>query len=271
VSNRLRISLVIPAYNEESHLGDCLSAALEQTLPFYEIIVVDNNSSDATAALAESFPNIRVVHEQRQGIVHARDRGFNAASGDIIARIDADTVLPEHWAEYITEFYRDKANLGIAWTGGGWFYDVPFSRLVSATYSAFAFSLNTLLIGTPTMWGSNMALPRTLWQQIRHTTCTEHGIHEDLDMAIHLRAAGASICYDSQLQVPAQLRKAYASRAELWDYLQWWPRTLQNHGYASWRLCWMLSVLPLYMATPFLKFAHVLRRRKAQPLSAFEV
>lgn len=269
--NRLRISLVIPAYNEESHLPECLEAALNQSVPFWEIIVVDNNSTDKTAAVAGCHEDVRVLHEAKRGIVHARNRGFNAATGNIIARIDADTVLPSDWAAHISEFYKNPVHASAAWTGGGEFMDVSFPRLVNATYRFLAFQSNQLLIGHPTLWGSNMALPADLWRKVASSTCTQHGMHEDLDLAIHLHRAGLRIQYDNTMPVPAQLRRIQRSRRELWDYLQWWPQTLRLHGYASWRICWLIGVLPLYMATPLLNVGSALKRGTAQLFNAFEV
>lgn len=268
--NRLRISLVIPAYNEESHLEECLRSALAQEVPFAEIIVVDNASTDRTVAVAEQFPGVRVVREAKRGIVYARNTGFEAACGDIIARIDADTVLPADWAAHIGEFYANEKHASTAWTGGGTFTDVPFTSLVSATYDMYAFHANRLLIGFPTLWGSNMALRATAWHSIRRKTCHVHGIHEDLDLAIHAHDAGLKIYFDKTMPVPASLRRAHAARPELWDYLQWWPQTLKHHGYKTWRICWTIGVLPLYLATPFLNIGGALKRGTAQLLAAFE-
>ncbi|HET6924501.1 MAG TPA: glycosyltransferase family A protein, partial [Candidatus Saccharimonadales bacterium] len=86
----LTISLVIPVYNEEDHLDACLRSVMAQRIPFDEIVVVDNNSTDKTLWIARTFPNVRIVRETRQGVVHARSTGFDHARGDIIARIDAD-------------------------------------------------------------------------------------------------------------------------------------------------------------------------------------
>ena len=69
----MRLSVVIPAFNEELVLRRCLdSLAVQQTSYPYEVIVVDNNSSDATAAIAGSYPFVRVVHERRRGVAPAR-------------------------------------------------------------------------------------------------------------------------------------------------------------------------------------------------------
>src|SRR5579872_3742862 len=105
----LTISLVIPAFNEQRHLGACLEAALNQRLPFDEIIVVDNNSTDATIDVATRFPEVTLLREPRQGVVHARNTGFNAAHGEIIARIDADTLLPPDWSAAVQQVFENEA------------------------------------------------------------------------------------------------------------------------------------------------------------------
>ena len=93
----MKISIVIPVYNEAEHLADCLNSIARQTTAPHEVIVVDNNSSDSSLAVALSFDFVSVITEPRQGVVHARNTGFNAAKGDLIGRIDADTVLPADW------------------------------------------------------------------------------------------------------------------------------------------------------------------------------
>lgn len=278
--SRLTISLVIPAYNEESHLTACLQAALAQSLPFDEIIVVDNNSTDTTAKIAASFPGVRVVSEKRQGIVFARNRGFNAARGDIIARIDADTTLPVDWAAQIHAFYDQPSHAQTAWTSGGRFVDVPLPAFVGWAYGLLAFRSNQLLVGYPTLWGSSTALPRVLWQQVARETCSQNGMHEDLDLATHLHHHGFEIHYDPHVRVNARLRRVWADRHELWDYLQWWPQTLRHHRQRSWLICWLIGVAPLYIAASFLTAAERLLRlvwrsftneQESQVPKAFEV
>jgi len=98
-----KISIVIPVYNEESQLAACRDAISQQKESPFEVIVVDNNSTDSTVRVALSFPFVTLIREPRQGVMHARTTGFDAARGDIIGRIDADTILPPDWTESVLE------------------------------------------------------------------------------------------------------------------------------------------------------------------------
>ena len=100
VQSRPTVSFVVPAYNEAAYLRPTLLAILRETRSVdcpTEIVVVDNASTDATRKVAESIPNVRVVDEPRKGLVQARQAGYLATTGELVANIDADTVLPEGW------------------------------------------------------------------------------------------------------------------------------------------------------------------------------
>ncbi len=257
----MKISIVIPVYNEAAHLAACLEAIAAQSLKPYEVIVVDNNSTDNSRLVAERFPFVRVITEPQQGRVHARNRGFNAARGDIIARIDGDTVLPSDWLEQIADFYAEPNHASQAFTGGAYFYNVRWPQAVAWLYNFMAFDFNRLLIGHATLWGSNMAITHVQWQAVRTSTCDQAGIHEDLDLAMHLHNAGYGIHYQRSLRVGAHLRRVRSDRHELWDYLQWWPRTLRQHGKRSWLICWFFGCLLLYLLTPVLNIGEYLARQ----------
>ena len=85
------LSIVIPVYNEASRLAACLQSIADQSEAPEDVIVIDNNSTDNSLSIAQQFPFVRVIHEKRQGIVYARNAGFDAVQADIIARIDADS------------------------------------------------------------------------------------------------------------------------------------------------------------------------------------
>jgi glycosyltransferase involved in cell wall biosynthesis len=91
------ISFIIPCYNEEAHIKDCIRAIRKHVwyVP-YEIIVVDNNCTDKTAEIAE-LESAFVIKETRKGVVHARQAGYEAATGRLIANIDADSKITDGW------------------------------------------------------------------------------------------------------------------------------------------------------------------------------
>lgn len=120
--DNLRVSVVVPVYNEEKYLANCLNSLVKQSVPADEIIVVDNNSTDGSVAIAQKFP-VRIVHEKKQGMIHARNRGFNEAKHEIIARTDADTILPKNWVKRVKKAFEDETVVGVS--GPANFYELP--------------------------------------------------------------------------------------------------------------------------------------------------
>lgn len=97
------ISIVVPAYNEEEKIADCLASLRDQTTATeYEVIVVDNNSTDATVTIARTFEDsmrLRIISEKVQGRGAARKTGWEAAVGDIVFSTDADATVPPNWID----------------------------------------------------------------------------------------------------------------------------------------------------------------------------
>jgi glycosyltransferase involved in cell wall biosynthesis len=110
----LSISVVICAYNEEEWIGATLDSLTQQNRFPDEVIVVDNASTDKTPAIVEAFIkkhlelNIKLVYEAKQGLHHAREAGWRAASSDIIAMTDADIRFPPDWLEIVVSSFRDS-------------------------------------------------------------------------------------------------------------------------------------------------------------------
>ena len=114
----VKISVVIPCYNEEAYLGETLEALWHQDVPreHFEVVVVDNNSKDATVAVAKHKGADKIVSETRQGTNFARQAGIDAASGEIIAFLDADCIPPAGWLSYILHALNNRhpKTVGIA-------------------------------------------------------------------------------------------------------------------------------------------------------------
>ncbi|MBC7582022.1 glycosyltransferase family 2 protein [Aeromicrobium sp.] len=266
MQKHIRISLVIPVYNEESYLAACLRSALAQRQPFDEVIVVDNNSSDATARIVSQFPGVRLLYEPRQGVVHARNRGFDAASGEVIARIDADTRLPDDWTMQLTQSFAVETTAAV--TGQISYYETALPRLLSASDSSARRAVAFLLGRNMALQGANMALRRSVWLDVRGAICTQAGAHEDFDLAIHAVEQGHAVMYDADLHAEVAFRQAASTWRAFANYYWHCPKTYLDHGIM--RGYWFVPVaFSMVVAYPLL---HGLRRismrqKWSQPLT----
>src|SRR5438105_521660 len=119
----MQISVVIPVHNEEEYIEQCLKSLMAQEEKPDEIIVVNNNSTDKTAEIVKKFA-VTMIHQPVQGITPTRNAGFDAAQYEIIARCDADTILPPDWIKHIkNRFETDSID---ALTGTAYFHDVEW-------------------------------------------------------------------------------------------------------------------------------------------------
>lgn len=103
----LKISIIIPIHNAGKTLRRCLNSVLNQTYQNYEVIVVDNNSTDETKDIIKKFrgrsEKIRYFFELHTGRSSARNAGIKEAEGEIIAMTDADCLVPENWINELTK------------------------------------------------------------------------------------------------------------------------------------------------------------------------
>jgi glycosyltransferase involved in cell wall biosynthesis len=237
----MKISIVIPVYNEAERLDTCLRSIAAQTTKPYEVIVVDNNSTDTSATIANSFGFVRFLREPKQGVLHARTRGFNAAMGDIIARIDADSILPANWVEQVGLVFSDQsvdATSGIAM-----YYNVAAAPLFNTIDLFFRRRLSWQLKDRVFLWGANMAVRRSAWRRVKPTLCARGGIHEDYDIAIHLQELGGRVTFDERLQAQVSSRRIDVGYFEFMRYVWVSPRTYAEHGIRGYRhMYWVVAV-----------------------------
>jgi glycosyltransferase involved in cell wall biosynthesis len=108
------ISVVVPLYNSAKHLESCISALLSQTYPSsaYEIIMVDNNSTDNSIKVIMKYPRIKLLSEKKQGSYAARNRGVAESKGSVIAFTDSDCIPVPEWLDRISASL-DSPSVGI--------------------------------------------------------------------------------------------------------------------------------------------------------------
>lgn len=193
----MKISFVVPAYNEEAYLPRTLAAILAQTANApceTEIIVVNNASTDRTREVALRFPGVRVVDEPQKGLTHARQAGLNASTGDLIANVDADSILTGGWIEKILRAFERNPRL-VALSGPFIYYDLTprQSFLVKLYYMAafMAYLTNRYVLRVGSMLqGGNFVVRRSALEQIGGFNLAISFYGEDTDLACRLFAIG---------------------------------------------------------------------------------
>lgn len=240
------LSVVIPCKDDAGPLSRCLDALVLQTVAPLEIIVVDNNSTDDSLAVAVRF-GATVLHEAVPGIAAAASAGYDAATGDIVVRCDADTVPPVDWLQRIAERFDREPGLAVL-TGPGDFYDAgPVrARLANLGYmQAYFISMGLAMAHWPP-FGSNCAFRRTDWLKVRNRIHrSDPEVHDDVDLGFALDS-GQRTAYDRSLRVGIsarslaggaagrlRVRRAFHTLALAWrDAPPWerWKRALSESG-----------------------------------------
>jgi GT2 family glycosyltransferase len=118
-----RVSVVMPAYNAAATVGAAVSTVLGQTYPDFELVLVDDGSTDATGAIAGAHEGrLRVVRQENAGVAAARNRGIAEAAGELIAFCDADDLWFEDHLAALVEVYDATPGLRIATANSYWLF-----------------------------------------------------------------------------------------------------------------------------------------------------
>ncbi|MFZ1522475.1 MAG: glycosyltransferase family 2 protein [Candidatus Saccharimonadales bacterium] len=161
-TNVPRFSVVMPAYNEENFIEFALTSLLSQSFRDYEIIVVDNASTDRTAEIASNL-GVKVIYEPEKGVCKARHTGTVAASGQIIVSTDADNYFDQNWLKRINSRFILDDNI-VAVGGSCVYVDAPrwtniYSKLLfSAVNAIYKLTGKTLYAS-----GANISFYKSHW------------------------------------------------------------------------------------------------------------
>jgi len=229
--SRPTISVVIPAFNEAHIIARCLGALAAQSDPADEIIVVDNASADDTVAIASRFDGVRVITEPRAGVTYARSAGFDAARGDVIARIDADSLVTPDWIHRLRAAF-DCADLD-ALGGGAGIAELSPGHLCWFRwwYRGFRFWHERSIGVRPMLYGFNSAMRREAWERARPLVAADDEmVSDDVDVTIALLRTGHRLRFDPRLGVRARLFRSI-EREKLARYYRTDGVTLARHRF----------------------------------------
>jgi glycosyltransferase involved in cell wall biosynthesis len=207
MQKRPEISVIVPALNEEKYITNVLEGLKNQTFRNFEVIVADNNSSDATREIARRY-KAKVVVEKRRGVAINRNTGSRAARAGLLVFLDADTKPSERLLESYHRVFKDREI--VAATGP----ILPLEKANKRTNIGFRlvsilFVRLSILFNRPSIVGINFAVRKNIFNKVGGFN--EHFVtYEDWDLSLRLRKEG-KIAY-----VKGALARTSIRRVKAW-------------------------------------------------------
>lgn len=220
--NRIQISVVIPAYNEEKLIRRCIKSIKNQKFQLpYEIIVVNNNSTDQTEEIAKE-EGVKVVFEKSKGISAARQKGLEVSNGEIVAQTDADSVPDENWLKEIySVLSSDEKLIGVSGPSYNYERNKTFSDNVRRfLFDFLAFKVASAILGNGTFRGHNVAFRKHALLEVGGYRKNVEYL-EDADMNIRLRKIGKIIYNPNQIVITSMRRIAEEGAMKILFYQVW--------------------------------------------------
>ena len=107
------VSVIIPTYNDEEHIEKLLMSLKNQTYKKFEVIVIDDKSTDDTVSLVKKFKNVKLLFSGKRRVAYSRNLGLRNTKCDIVVSLDSDTILENNYLEEIVNHFRDPDVNGI--------------------------------------------------------------------------------------------------------------------------------------------------------------
>ncbi len=126
---KLEVSVIIPVHNCEAYIGEAIESVLRQSFRGFEIIVVDDGSSDRSAEIAASYPDVRLVRRAYEGVSAARNCGIMEAEADLIAFLDADDLYRDDKLKLQTDYMVAHPECDVVFSDYRNFSDIPEERM----------------------------------------------------------------------------------------------------------------------------------------------
>ncbi|MBC8495216.1 glycosyltransferase [archaeon] len=232
MKNKPFVSIIIPVYNSEKTLKKCIQSVLNQNYGYYELIIVDNNSTDNSKKIMKEFQkNNKVIYlfEKIQSIGMARNTGEKKAKGEIILMTDADCVVPENWiSEMIHPILKNS-------------YDAVQGSQKSATNDFWSkhIQLRSPIVSTPNhskalgiLDTKNFAIKMKALKAIGHSN-TKYPVGNDTALAIQIDMKKMRFFFNKNVKVIHFHPDSFNSIVKRnYNYGYWCSRITKNYkGY----------------------------------------
>ncbi len=235
-----RVSVVVCVYNGERTIRDCCEGLREIDYPNFEVIIVDDGSTDATAAIAAEY-DFRLIRTPNRGLSAARNTGMMAATGEIVAYTDGDARPDPHWLQYLVAEFARENHAGI----GGWNIAPPGDgRTAECVANAPGGPVHVLLSDriAEHIPGCSMAFRREALKAIGGFDPQFRAAGDDVDVCWRLQEQGWTLGFSHGAMVWHHFRDSIATywkqqkgygRAEAMLERKW-PEKYNRLGHVSW-------------------------------------
>ena len=235
-----RISAVVCTYNGERTIRDCLEGLLNLEYPNFEVIVVDDGSTDATAAIAREY-GFRLLTTQKLGLSNARNIGMEAATGEIVAYLDDDARPDPHWLTYLAATFLSTEHAGVGGPNIAPSGDGPTADCVD---KAPGNPVHVLLSDTEAehIPGCNMAFRKECLQAIGGFDSQFRVAGDDVDICWRLRQHGWTLGFSpaavvwhhrrNSIQAYWKQQRGYGKAEALLE--RKWPEKYNAAGHIAW-------------------------------------
>lgn len=157
----LKVSIIIPAYNEEKTIARTIKSLKMQSYKNFEIIVVDNNSKDKTKEIASRYA--KTTTETKQGYISAVKRGVSEATGDILTFCDADSFYKKNWLKKMVKAFKNKRTVAVY--GTAMFYDTNIITSLLSTLFYSGFLIISKIMGLDNTAGFNFLFRKNAYEK----------------------------------------------------------------------------------------------------------
>jgi len=210
------ISVIIPVYDDSENLSNCLDAISKQTLDRskFEVIVVDNGSTDDIASVTGKYPHVKTVFEPVAGSYAARNRGILESGGDLLAFTDSDCVPAPDWLEKGLQSFVSKTNAGLV-SGPLVFFAHDEREMTAVEIWEMLFNYNQESFVTERHFGltANLVTSRRVMNEVGLFNA---GLKSagDYEWGNRVHDKGFEIYYDPALVVRHPARKTFSALAK---------------------------------------------------------
>jgi len=214
------VSVIVCSYNGAATLASCLDSLGKLNYPEYEVILVDDGSTDDTSYIASQFPWVRYIHQNNQGLSHARNTGAAAAKGDVFAYTDSDCMVDPDWLYYLIGTLLSGDYAGV----GGPNVTPPAKNWIQACVAAAPGGPSHVLLTDVVaehIPGCNMAFYRWAYEGVGGFDTEYRKAGDDVDFCWRIQQAGWVI--------------AFSPTAIVWHYRRFTLRAFlkQQDGYGE--------------------------------------